>query len=120
MLPSVGTSSTGTTGAHMWGRQGTSAQPAGGVAFPEDVEALERVIAALGADVSDEIVVHQRILHSLVDSLDLVYGAAWLPDPSGDFVLRVAEGELAPTMTAAWTDGTAMVSGAGYGGQALR
>ena len=104
----------------MWGRQGASAQPAGGVAFPKDVEALERVIATLGADVSDEIVAHQRILHSLVDSLDLVYGAAWLPDLSGDFVLRVAEGELAPTMTAAWTDGTAMVSGAGYGGQALR
>jgi len=102
----------------MWGRQGTSGQPA--APFPKDVEALERVIAALGADVADEVVAHERILHSLVDSLDLVYGAAWLPDRSGDFVLRVTEGELAPAMAAAWVDGTAMVSGAGYGGEALR
>ncbi|WP_116452410.1 methyl-accepting chemotaxis protein [Blastococcus litoris] len=104
----------------MWGRQGTSAQPAAAGGFPKDVEALERVIAALGSEVSDEIVAHERIMHSLVDSLDLAYGAAWLPDHSGDFVLRVTEGEFASAMAAAWTDGEAMVSGAGYGGEALR
>jgi putative methionine-R-sulfoxide reductase with GAF domain len=104
----------------MWGRQGTS-RPAADVApAPRDVEALEAVIAALGAEVSDEVVAHERIMHSLVDSLDLAYGAAWLPDSDGDFVLRVTEGEMTSTMAAAWTPGTSMVSGAGYGGQALR
>ncbi len=104
----------------MWGRRVTPERPAVSAAFPKDVEALERVIAALGSDVGDEVVAHERILRSLVDSLDLAYGAAWLPDPAGDFVLRVTEGELGPAMAAAWTEGTAMVSGAGYGGQALR
>ena len=88
--------------------------------MPRDVEALERVVEALGADVSDEVVAHERILHSLVDSLDLAYGAAWLPDHRGGFVLRATAGNLAPTMAAAWTTGDAMVAGAGYGGQALR
>jgi GAF domain-containing protein len=88
--------------------------------MPRDVEALERVVEALGADVSDEAVAHERILRSLVDSLDLAYGAAWLPDHRGGFVLRATAGNLAPTMAAAWTTGDAMVAGAGYGGQALR
>jgi GAF domain-containing protein len=104
----------------MWGRRDTTGQGGAQLPAPRDVEALERVIDALGADVSDEVVAHERIMHSLVDSLDLAYGAAWLPDHSGDFVLRVTEGELAPTMAAAWTPGAVMVAGAGYGGQALR
>jgi hypothetical protein len=104
----------------MWGRQGSTGPAAAPVTTPRDVEALEAVIAALGADVSDEIVAHERIMHSLVGSLDLAYGAAWLPDHTGDFVLRVTEGDLAPTMAAAWTTGRAIVAGAGYGGQALR
>jgi putative methionine-R-sulfoxide reductase with GAF domain len=105
----------------MWGRQGASGRAtATAIAAPRDVEALERVIEALGAGVSDEIVAHERILRSLVDSLDLAYGAVWLPDEQGDFTLRVTQGDLARAMAAAWTDGTVMTSGAGYGGQALR
>jgi len=88
--------------------------------MPRDVEALERVVAALSADVSDEVDAHQRIMRSLVDSLDLAYGAAWLPDHQGRFVLRVTEGDLAPVLAAAWRTGDAIVAGAGYGGQALR
>jgi hypothetical protein len=61
----------------MWGRQSTSRQSTSAAeAAPRDVEALDRVIAVLGSDVSDELVAHGRILHSLVGSLDLVYGAA--------------------------------------------
>ena len=104
----------------MWGRQGITGQAGVPLPVPRDVEALERVIDALGTDVSDEVAAHERIMHSLVDSLDLAYGAAWLPDHSGNFVLRVTEGELAPTMAAAWTSGAAMIAGAGYGGKALR
>jgi len=105
----------------MWGRQGTSGRVTGTAhPAPKDVEALERVIKALGSDVSDEVVAHERILHSLVDSLDLAYGAAWLPDADGRFTVRVTEGDLAPAMASAWTDGEAMVAGGGYGGQALR
>jgi putative methionine-R-sulfoxide reductase with GAF domain len=104
----------------MWGRQGTTGQAGAPATEPRDVEALEGVIAALGADVSDEVAAHERIMHSLVGSLDLAYGAAWLPDHTGEFVLRVTEGDLAPTMAAAWQPGSVMVSGVGYGGQALR
>ena len=104
----------------MWGRQGTTGQAGAPTTEPRDVEALEGVIAALGADVSDEVAAHERIMHSLVGSLDLAYGAAWLPDHTGEFVLRVTEGDLAPTMAAAWQPGSVMVSGVGYGGQALR
>ncbi len=64
----------------MWGRQGTSGHAEAPTAAPRDVETLEGVIAALGAGVSDEVAAHQRIMHSLVGSLDLAYGAAWLPD----------------------------------------
>jgi hypothetical protein len=65
----------------MWGRQGTSGQAGAPTADPQDVEALEGVIAAFGADVSAEIVAHERIMHSLVDCLDLAYGAALAAQP---------------------------------------
>jgi hypothetical protein len=64
----------------MSGRQGTSGQAGAPTADPQDVEALEGVIAALGADVSDEIVAHERIMHSLVDSSTSPTAPPWLPD----------------------------------------
>ncbi|TFV89508.1 methyl-accepting chemotaxis protein [Blastococcus sp. CT_GayMR16] len=103
----------------MWWKSGTSAAATQPGTFAQDIEALERVIESLDADVSDEVDAHERIMRSLVDSLGLVYGAAWLPAEDG-FVLRVTEGDLAPTMAAAWQPGQAMVDGAGYGGEALR
>ncbi len=104
----------------MWGRQGTTKRAGAPVPVPRDVEALERVIEALGMDVGTELQAHERILHSLVRSLDLAYGAAWLPDASGELVLRVTEGELADEMAARLEPGTVLVAGVGYGGQALR
>jgi putative methionine-R-sulfoxide reductase with GAF domain len=105
----------------MWRQTGTStrstAAPAG---FPRDVEALEAVVAALDADVSDQVDAHGRIMRSLVTSLDLAYGAAWLPDHEGAFRLQVAQGDLAAPMAAAWRADDAMLAGAGYGGEALR
>ncbi|MCF6744851.1 GAF domain-containing protein [Blastococcus sp. KM273128] len=87
---------------------------------PRDVEALERVIAALEGDVAGELDAHQRILTTLVDALHLCYGAAWLPDREGRFVLQVSEGPAAGAMSAGWPSGEVMVEGAGYGGEALR
>jgi GAF domain-containing protein len=105
----------------MWWQSGTStASAAVPGSHPKDVEALEGVVAALDAEVRDEIDAHERIMHSLVGSLDLAYGAVWLPDHAGDFVLNVTQGDLAPTMAAAWRTGEAMIEGAGYGGEALR
>jgi len=105
----------------MWRREnqvGTTGATTGRV--PKDVEALERVVAALDAEVSNELEAHSRIMRSLVDSLDLVYGAAWLPDHEGGFVLRVTQGELVERMAADWNVDAALIAGAGYGGQALR
>ncbi|RBY85476.1 methyl-accepting chemotaxis protein [Blastococcus sp. TF02A-30] len=96
------------------------------VQHPRDVEALERVIAALDGDVTSELDAHARIMHALVEALGLSYGAAWLPDHQGSYVLRVAEGAIADAMAAAWPGGDAVVGrdaqveGAGYGGEALR
>src|SRR4051794_1360827 len=87
---------------------------------PRDVEALERVIEALDADVTGEIDAHERVMRSLLKSLGLVYGAAWLPDHEGGFVLRVTQGDLMEAMAADWNVDAAIVEGAGYGGQALR
>jgi len=103
----------------MWWQSSTPTATGTPGPYPQDVEALERVIESLDADVSDELDAHTRIMRSLVDSLDLAYGAAWLPGDGG-FALRVTEGELAPTMAAAWTTADALVEGAGYGGEALR
>ncbi|WP_347060172.1 methyl-accepting chemotaxis protein [Blastococcus sp. HT6-30] len=87
---------------------------------PRDVEALERVIATLDREVTSELEAHRRVLHTLVDALALSYGAAWLPDGQGNFVLQVTEGESAAAMAAQWPAGEAMVESAGYGGEALR
>src|SRR4051812_6870837 len=100
----------------MWRKNDTVTTAAAN--HPHDVEALERVIEALDAEVTSELDAHRRILHSLVESLDLAYGAAWLP-VDGGFVLQATEGELAPTMAAAWNAQDAMIEGAGYGGEAL-
>ena len=87
---------------------------------PRDVEALERVVEALDGDVTDEIDAHTRILRSLIDSLDLSYGAAWLPDADGRLRVRVTGGDMATTMAGAWDAATPITEGAGYGGQALQ
>jgi putative methionine-R-sulfoxide reductase with GAF domain len=92
--------------------------PSGGM--PKDVEALERVVEALDGSVGDAVDAQRRILHALVGSLDLAYGAAWLPDDDGNLVVTVTEGDLAPAMAATWQAENSMVAGAGYGGEALR
>jgi len=87
---------------------------------PQDVEALERIIAALDGDVPTVADAHRRIVAVLVDSLGLSYAAAWLPGEDGDFVLRVAEGGGADAMAARWPAGAVMAAGTGYGGEAIR
>jgi hypothetical protein len=105
----------------MWRRDNQHGGTVGTTApFPRDVEALEAVIDALDTDLTGEIDAHQRIMRSLLDSLDLAYGAAWLPDHEGGLVLRVTQGDLAEAMATDWDVDTALIEGAGYGGQALR
>ncbi|MDQ1660141.1 MAG: hypothetical protein QOJ68_121, partial [Blastococcus sp.] len=87
---------------------------------PKDVEALERVLEALDGDVPSELDAHRRILHALVGALDLTYGGAWLPGRDGEFVLRVEDGETAPTMASHWRADDVLRSGDGYGGRALQ
>ena len=100
----------------MWRKSDPATSTTGN--HPHDVEALEQVVRTLDAPVSSELEAHERILHSLVKSLDLAYGAAWLP-VEGGYALRVTEGEFAPAMAAAWKSADTMVEGAGYGGEAL-
>lgn len=95
-------------------------RPTGPVEQPRDVEALERVIAALEGDVTSELDAHQRTMDVLVDALGLCYGAVWLPDGTGNFVLQVTQGGMAAVMADRWPAGEAMIEGAGYGGEALR
>ncbi|RBY94890.1 chemotaxis protein [Blastococcus sp. TBT05-19] len=101
-------------------RRGSGRAAAASVEQPRDVEALERVIDALDDGVTSELEAHRRIMAVLVDALGLTYGAAWLPDGDGRFVLQVTAGETADAMAARWTSGEAMVEGGGFGGEALR
>jgi putative methionine-R-sulfoxide reductase with GAF domain len=94
----------------------TSTAPA---PFPRDVEALEEVIKVLDAGVTDEVDAHRKVVETLVDALGMSYGAVWLPDRTGEFVLRIETGDLVPALDAAWTKGRHLRAGEGLGGEAI-
>ncbi|MBB2903644.1 hypothetical protein FHR75_004487 [Kineococcus radiotolerans] len=50
--------------------------------MPRDVEALEAVLAALGGGVANAVDAHRAVVQALVTSLDLAYGAVWVPGVS--------------------------------------
>lgn len=90
------------------------------MAMPRDVEALEKVIEALGSGVGDELEAYRKTVEVLVPATGMSYGAVWLPVRPGEFTLRTEFGDLAPAMGARWPAGSVLTDRAGYGGQAVR
>jgi len=88
--------------------------------FPQDVEALERVLAALDDGVSTAVDAHRRVVETLVDALGLSYGAVWLPEGTHGFSLRAETGALTAPMSAGWDSSRALVAGEGMAGEAIR
>ncbi|TQS40493.1 methyl-accepting chemotaxis protein [Cryptosporangium phraense] len=69
--------------------------------IPRDVEALERVVVALGGGVESLADASAKIVTELVKTLDLAYGAWWTREPSGAYSLTAEAGTLGPTLRAA-------------------
>ncbi|MGQ7351001.1 methyl-accepting chemotaxis protein [Quadrisphaera oryzae] len=82
----------------MWGRRGATAVA---VPQPQDVEALEAVLTALEAPVGDELEVQRRISLVLAERLGCTFAAVWMPDATGEFVLRSVSGPLVPRVQGA-------------------
>jgi len=70
-------------------------------AVPRDVEALERVLTALGDGVENLEDASSKIVTELVKALGLAYGAWWCKGPSGQYFLMAEYGELGTTLRAA-------------------
>ncbi|MGY2127720.1 methyl-accepting chemotaxis protein [Blastococcus sp. SYSU DS0617] len=68
---------------------------------PRDVEAVEAVINALDAGVTDGADAHRTIVTTLARELGLDYGAAWMADPDGGFSLAAEGGRYTDAMRAA-------------------
>ncbi|GAA0309579.1 methyl-accepting chemotaxis protein [Kineococcus aurantiacus] len=81
-------------------RRGPSdaARPTGPV--PRDVEALEQVLVAFDGGVADAQDARVKLTDAMVGTLDLAYGARWVPDASGRLALAYETGPLAPTLGA--------------------
>jgi len=62
---------------------------------PRDVEALEAVLLALEEPVADELEAQVRISTTLRERLGCSFAGVWMPDASGEFVLRAVNGDLA-------------------------
>ena len=61
---------------------------------PRDVEALEAVLLALEEPVRDELESQVRISTTLRERLGCSFAGVWMPDASGEFVLRAVSGAL--------------------------
>ncbi|MBJ7451751.1 MAG: GAF domain-containing protein [Blastococcus sp.] len=88
------------------------------VPVPRDVEAVEAVITALDAGVSDAAAAHRTIVTTLARELGLDYGAAWMVDADGGFSLAAESGGYADAMRGARIE--RLMPGEGLAGQAIR
>ncbi len=88
------------------------------VPVPRDVEAVEAVIDALDAGVSDATEAHRIIVTTLSRELGLDYGAAWMVDAYGGFSLAAESGGYEETMRAARIE--RLLPSEGLAGQAIR
>ncbi|RBY74419.1 chemotaxis protein [Blastococcus sp. TF02-09] len=88
------------------------------LSVPRDVEAVEAVIDALDAGVSDGAEAHRIIAATLTKELGLDYGAAWMVDADGGFSLAGESGGYADTMRAARIE--RLLPSEGMAGQAIR
>jgi len=79
----------------------TTEAPGATLAVPRDVEALERVLSALGDGVENLEDASTKIVTELVKSLNLAYGAWWSKDPRGQYSLTAEYGELSGPLRAA-------------------
>ncbi len=103
----------------MWRRTDSAPPATPGTSMPRDVEALERVIAALDEGVTGEADAHVRVTTTMVAALGLAYGGIWMP-ADGGFQLVAEQGELTPAMASRWQPETVMGPQDGLGGQAMR
>ncbi|RBY90879.1 methyl-accepting chemotaxis protein [Blastococcus sp. TF02A-26] len=88
--------------------------------MPRDVEAVEKVIAALDG-VRDAVTAHRTKVATMVEELGLGYGAIWLPTDDGSFALAGEFGPLAPRMSASPAARVDRLrAGEGFAGDALR
>jgi GAF domain-containing protein len=101
-------------------RTHTAVTPLQPTEMPRDVEAVEKVIQVLDAGIRDEVDVHRKITSTLVDALELDYGAIWLPAGDGDFRVVGEFGGLAPAMSPSTARVGRLSSSAGYAGEAIR
>ncbi|WP_116453014.1 methyl-accepting chemotaxis protein [Blastococcus litoris] len=88
--------------------------------MPRDVEAVEKVIAALDG-VKSRTAAFRTVGETLVEALGLGYGAVWVADESGFFQLVGESGQLAAAI--ANTPGgriEGLRAGDGFGGEAIR
>ncbi len=100
-------------------RRTRKAGPTGApVPVPRDVEAVEAVINALDHGVEDSADAHRIIVTTLARELGLDYGAAWLPDEAGAFVLAAETGRHLEAMQASRID--RLLPGEGLAGAAIR
>lgn len=88
--------------------------------MPRDVEAVEKVIAALDG-VSDRTTAFRTVAATMVTVLELGYGAVWLPDAQDGFLLVGEFGPLSEAMAAAPVPRVDRLRvGDGFGGEAIR
>ncbi|MGY1653618.1 methyl-accepting chemotaxis protein [Geodermatophilus sp. SYSU D01119] len=106
----------------MWRRTdpAPAGQPAAQQAMPRDVETLEKVVEALDGGVSTVLDAHVTVVRTIVETCGLGYGAVWLPDGAGAFVLAWEGGPLTRAMSATWPRDGRLTEIAGMGGRALR
>ena len=84
---------------------GTTTIDAGQQPVPRDVEAVEAVVNALDAGVTDPADAHRVIVTTLTRELDIAYGAAWLPAvDGGGFTLAAEVGRLVWALSGSGVD----------------
>ncbi|MCW2534682.1 MAG: Methyl-accepting chemotaxis sensory transducer [Modestobacter sp.] len=88
--------------------------------MPRDVEALEKVIEALGTGVGTELQAHRTVLETIVSATGMAFGGVWMPVGGGEYVLQASTGPMAAAMAARWPADAVLTETAGFGGQALR
>ncbi|GII25357.1 methyl-accepting chemotaxis protein [Planosporangium mesophilum] len=86
---------------------------------PRDVEALERLLREFAAGVSTVQEVRMRTLTSLVEVLDLAYGAVWARNPDGSYTLAAEIGELSAVLSVPLAGADTLPGNAGLLGAAV-
>ncbi|WP_432543681.1 methyl-accepting chemotaxis protein [Kineococcus sp. SYSU DK002] len=81
-------------------RRGSSSDTSAPSRAPRDVEALEQVLIAFDGGVVDAQDARVKLTDAMVATLDLAYGARWVPDGTGKLTLAYETGSLAAALGA--------------------